>query len=151
MITGCFTVCVLSGMFALLIYEGALADQTLLWIAVGANKHNRINNSVYHINQKGETTMNTCSTPNLYRVVLAHSLASAGFAVYSIVFASNPIAAAFGSSGNFTPNESSWWKAGKFFAADVLHQTGIWRMDVILMDMTNGRRLILSRNLPVAD
>ena len=38
--------------------------------------------------------MNTCSTPNLYRVVLAHSLASAGFAVYSIVFASNPIAAA---------------------------------------------------------
>ena len=56
-----------------------------------------------------------------------------------------------GYSGNFTPNESSWWKAGKFFAADVLHQTGIWRMDVILMDMTNGRRLILSRNLPVAD
>ena len=37
LITGCFTVCVLSGMFALLIYEGASrSDQTLLWIAVGA-------------------------------------------------------------------------------------------------------------------
>ena len=57
-----------------------------------------------------------------------------------------------GYRGEFKPDASgNWWYAVFFFAEDVLIRPGVWRAEVTIADARNGRRLILSRNLPVAN
>ena len=51
----------------------------------------------------------------------------------------------------FTPEDDNWWYALSFWAEDVLIRPGVWRAEVSLTDIETGRRLVLSRNLPVAD
>lgn len=63
----------------------------------------------------------------------------------------NVAGAPTGYSASFVPEDQDWWYAINFWAEDVLNRPGIWWMEVILTDTTNGRRLVLSRNLSVSD
>ena len=57
----------------------------------------------------------------------------------------------FGYRAEFVPKDGNWWYAIPFWADEVIDRPGVWRTEIILADASSGRRLVLSRNLPVAD